>query len=110
MARYFDSQSKALGEEFRHFVFMNQMSITKDNLRGTAEKFAGEHKITLPFVVDPTGKFAAQIQEDYNLGRSIGVYQTPTIYIVGDGQAPLQVTDRSQLFQNIDQMMKRTGA
>src|SRR5512140_3260920 len=61
MGRYFDSKSKALGEEFRHFIFTNQNSITKDNLRGTVEKFAAEHKTTLPFVVDPTGQFTSQV-------------------------------------------------
>jgi protein-disulfide isomerase len=112
MARYFDSKSKALGEEFRHFIFMNQNSITKDNLRGTAEKFAEEHKTTLPFVVDPTGKFAEEVRADFGLGQKVGVQHTPTIYIVSNsqrGQPFVEVVDRSQMFQMIDQIIKEAG-
>lgn len=112
MARYFDSKSKELGEEFRHFIFMNQPSITKDNLRGTVEKWAQEHKTTLPFVVDPTGKFAAEVRADFGLGQQVGVQHTPTIYIVSNsqrGQPFIEVADRSQMFQMIDQMIKQAG-
>jgi protein-disulfide isomerase len=112
MARYFDSKSKALGEEFRHFLFMNQASITKDNLRGTVEKWAAEHKTTLPFVVDPTGKFTAEVRDDFGLGQRVGVQHTPTIYIVSNsqrGQPFVEVADRTQMFQMIDQIIKEAG-
>lgn len=112
MARYFDSKSKALGEEFRHFIFTNQNSITKDNLRGTAEKFAEEHKTTLPFVVDPTGKFTEEVHADFALGQRVGIQHTPTIYIVSNsqrGQPFVEVADRSQMFQMIDQIIKEAG-
>ena len=112
MARYFDSKSKALGEEFRHFIFTNQNSITKDNLRGTAEKFAEEHKTTLPFVVDPTGKFTEEVKADFSLGQRVGIQHTPTIYIVSNsqrGQPFVEVADRSQMFQMIDQIIKQAG-
>jgi protein-disulfide isomerase len=112
MARYFDSKSKALGEEFRHFIFTNQNSITKDNLRGTAEKFAEEHKTTLPFVVDPTGKFTEEVKADFGLGQRVGIQHTPTIYIVSNsqrGQPFVEVADRSQMFQMIDQIIKQAG-
>lgn len=112
MARYFDSKSPALGEELRHFLFMNQNSITKDNLRGTVEKWAQEHKTTLPFVVDPTGKFAQEVRADFNLGQRVGVEHTPTIYIVSNtqrGKPFVEVADRSQMFQMIDQMIKDAG-
>lgn len=112
MARYFDTKSKELGEEFRHFIFMNQSGITKANLRGVAERFAEEHQTTLPFVVDPTGKFAAQARADFELGQKVGVQHTPTIYIVSDiqrGQPFVEVVDRTQMFQQIDQMIKQAG-
>ncbi len=112
MARYFDSKSKELGEEFRHFIFMNQSSITKSNLRGVAERFAAEHKTTLPFVVDPTGKFTQEVKADFGLGQSINVQHTPTIYVVSNSQRGtpfVEVADRSQLFSMIDEMIKQAG-
>ena len=34
MARYFDTNSKALGNEFRDYIFSNQIEINPQNLRG----------------------------------------------------------------------------
>lgn len=112
LAHYFDSKSAALGDEFRHFIFSNQPSITKQNLRGVAERFAQQHNVQLPFVVDPTGKFAKEVRDDFALGQRIGVQHTPTIYIVSNkqrGQPFVEVVDRSQMFQMIDQMIKEAG-
>src|SRR5689334_769835 len=61
IARYFDSQSKELGIAFRDYIFQHQPEITPPTLRGFAEKFAADHKVELPFVVDPQGKLAAAI-------------------------------------------------
>src|SRR3981081_1578622 len=41
LARYFDTHSKAQGNEFRDYIFSNQLEVTPQNLRGLAEKFAG---------------------------------------------------------------------
>jgi protein-disulfide isomerase len=112
LARYFDTKSKDLGEEWRHFIFTNQNSITKDNLRGVAERFAAEHKTSVPFAVDPTGQLKNEIQADFQLGQRIGVQHTPTIYIVSNSQRGtpfIEVADRSQMFQQIDQMIKQAG-
>src|SRR5579863_5176508 len=49
MARYFDATSKSLGDEFRDYIFANQLEINPQNLRGYADKFAAEHKIALPY-------------------------------------------------------------
>src|ERR1700686_3776371 len=51
MARYFDTHSKALGNEFRDYIFSNQLEINPQNLRAYAEKFATAHKVDLPFVL-----------------------------------------------------------
>src|SRR6516225_9922290 len=51
LARYFDKNSKEVGNEFRERVFAHQMEITPQNLRGFAEKFANEKKLGVPFVV-----------------------------------------------------------
>src|SRR5246500_553945 len=62
LARYFDTHSRVLGNDFRDTVFRHQLEITKDTLRAFAEKYAASHKIDLPFVVDPDGKFAKLIE------------------------------------------------
>jgi protein-disulfide isomerase len=105
-ARYFDTKSKSLGEEFRSWVFKNQNFITKQNVRGMAERFATEHRVTLPAFVDPDGKLAAKVKEDYATGQKVGIDHTPTIYVVGESrQTPyLEVKEISQLFSTIDQM------
>jgi protein-disulfide isomerase len=108
-ARYFDTKSKALGNEFRDYIFEHQLEINPDNLRGFAEKFAAEKKVDLPFVLDPDGKLAALINADKNLGTSIGLNHTPTIYVVSNkrtGKPFVEVVDRSQLYALIDSMRK----
>jgi protein-disulfide isomerase len=112
LGRYFDSKSKELGEEWRHFIFSNQNSVTKDNLRGIAERFAADHKTSVPFAVDPTGQFKSEIMADFQLGQRVGVQHTPTIYVVSNSQRGtpfVEVADRSQMFQLIDQMIKQAG-
>jgi protein-disulfide isomerase len=109
LARYFDAHSKALGNEFRDYVFTNQLEITPQNLRGYAEKFAADHKIELPFVVDPDGKLAALVNADKELGKEINIQHTPTLYVVSNrhpGKPFVEVVDRSQLYALIDAMMK----
>ena len=105
LARYFDTHSKKMGNEFRDTVFQHQLEITKDNLRAFAERFAAAHKVELPFVVDPQGKFAALVEADRSLGDSLKLEHTPTIYVVSNKNASkpfVEVVDRSQLFQLIE--------
>jgi len=107
IARYFDSRSKQLGNEFRDYIFQHQPEITPPTLRSFAEKFAADHKIDLPFAVDPQGKLAAEINQDRNLGQRVGIQHTPTIYVVSNrtqGKPFVEVVDRTQLFQLIDAM------
>ena len=106
-ARYFDTKSKTVGNEFRDYIFEHQLEVNPDNLRGFAEKFAAEKKVDLPFVVDPDGKLTALINADRDLGNSIGLKHTPTIYVVSNkqpGKPFVEVVDRSQLYQLIDSM------
>jgi len=107
LARYFDTHSKELGNEFRLDLFQHQFEITPQTLRGFAEKFANEHKVQLPFVVDPDGKLTALVKADKDLGMSLKVQHTPTIYIVSSkkgGKPYVEVTDTSQLYVMIDAM------
>jgi len=107
LARYFDTHSKELGNAFRLDVFQHQFEIFPQTLRGFAEKFATEHKTALPFVVDPDGKLMALVKADKDLGMSLHVQHTPTIYIVSNkkgGKPYVEVTDTTQLYVMIDAM------
>jgi protein-disulfide isomerase len=113
-ARWFDSKSKALGDEYRDQVFANQSSIyNPDVLHRFTQKFADDHKIQLPFAMDPQGKLAAEIKADSELGRRTGVTATPAIFVVTSNSkgAPfieVQHPD-TQLFQVIDQALADTA-
>jgi protein-disulfide isomerase len=109
LARYFDTHSKALGDEFRENVFAHQNEINPQNLRGFAEKFAADHKIGVPFVIDPDGKLAGLVKADKDLGISLHIDHTPTIWIVSNkraGKPYAEVTDTNQLYVMIDAMKK----
>ena len=108
IARYFDTHSKELGNQFRDYIFQHQPEISPDNLQAFAQRFATDHKVDLPFVVDPQGKFAALVNEDKDLGRRVGIQHTPTIYVVsGKPQAkPFMEVENpdKQLYQLIEAM------
>src|SRR5208283_139719 len=109
IARYFDTHSKEIGNAFRDTVFAHQLEINPQNLRGFADKFAADHKLGLPFVVDPDGKLAALVRADKDLGMSLHVEHTPTIWVVTNkrnGKPYVEVTDTSQLYVLIDAMKK----
>ena len=109
MARYFDTHSKALGNEFRDYIFENQLEVDPQNLRAYAEKFATVHKVDLPFVLDPQGKLAAQVNADRDLGKAIKLDHTPTVYIVSSrhpNKPYVEVKDNNQLYSTIDAVMK----
>jgi len=109
MARYFDETSKTLGNEFRDYIFANQLEINPQNLRNYADKFAAEHKVTLPFVIDPQGKLAAEVNADRDIGKAIKLDHTPTVYIVSsrNPQKPyVEMKESNQLYALIDAMLK----
>ncbi len=112
-ARWFDTKSKKIGDEFRDAVFANQASIaTQADLRAFAENFAQQHGIGFPFVVDPLGKLAAEVKADYALGQRIGIEHTPTIWVVTNrtsGVPFVEVVDRSRLYQIIDEALAETS-
>jgi protein-disulfide isomerase len=107
-AHYFDSKSKQLGVDFRNYIYENQTQIYPAVLREFAEKFAAAHKVDLPFVVDPQGKFAAEINASKALANEVHVDQTPTVYIVSDkggqNRAVHVQQPQTDLFQTIDAM------
>jgi protein-disulfide isomerase len=93
IAHYFDAHSKSLGYEYRDYIFEHQPEINPQNLRAFSDKFAAEHKV--------------EVNTEKNVGVSVGINHTPTIYIVSSkpgGKPYIEVTDRNQLFQLIDAM------
>jgi len=105
-ARYFESQSKALGDQYRDYIFEHQPEITTEILRAFSERFASEHKVVLPEVVDPQGKFAQQVATDRDLAYEMRLRGTPTIYVVSKRQVKSLAddVDRSELNLLIDAM------
>jgi protein-disulfide isomerase len=113
-ARWFDTKSKALGDEYRDQVFANQISIVSpDALRQFTDKFAHSHGVGLPFALDPQGTLANAVKTDYALGQRIGIEHTPTIWIVtanSKGAPFVEVVDRTKLYQLIDQALADTAS
>ena len=112
IAKYLDSKSKALGSAWRDYCFENQPAISPENLRSYAEKFTARNKTSLPFVVDPDGKFAAEVKADFAVGQRVGIEHTPTIYVVSNksyGKPFVEVVDRSKLYSIIDDMKAQAG-
>ena len=111
-ARWFDTKSKKIGDDYRDAVFAAQPSIqTQDDLRNFTQKFAADHKLALPFVLDPQGKLAAGVKADYALGQSIGIQHTPTIWVVTDkksGTPFIEVLDRTRLYEMLDEAEAET--
>lgn len=109
-ARWFDTQRKGLGDEYRDAVFANQISIYNVGvLTQFTQKFTAGHGVTLPFSVDPQGKLAAEVNADTDLGRRTGIVHTPTVFIVsshpkGPSYVEVESVDRD-LYRVIDQAL-----
>jgi len=110
-ARYFDHISSDRGNDFRKFIYANQLQISRDNLLQWAQKFAGENKTAVPLEKDPDGKLAELVKADFALGQRIGVEHTPTIWVIGNGgvSQPLveEVKDRDKLGQMVEDMLSK---
>jgi protein-disulfide isomerase len=113
-ARWFDTRSHRLGDQFRDDVFAGQASIrSRDDLHAFALKWAADHKLTLPFAVDPQGKLEQKVKADYDLGQSVGIQHTPTIWVVTNrtsGSPFVEVIDRTKLFTLIEEAQAETSA
>jgi protein-disulfide isomerase len=111
-ARWFDTKSKKLGDEYRSYIYRNQPAISPDNLRAMTEKFAASKKIALPLFLDPRGELARKVRADFALGQKVGIQHTPTIYIVSDstkGTPFVEVVNRDNFFAMIDEMKRQVG-
>ena len=102
-ARYFDTKSKKLGDDYRNTVFAAQPSIeTKDDLQQFTQKFAQQHGTAMPFVMDPQGTLTGEVKADQALGDRMGVHETPTAFVVTT-HGYKQVLDFNKLFSMIDE-------
>ena len=113
-ARWFDTKSKKLGDDYRDNVFANQNSITSlEVLAQFTQKYAQERGVAFPFAPDPQGTLIALVKADYALGQRVGIEHTPTIWVVtanSKGAPFVEVVDRSKLYQLIDQALADTKA
>ncbi|HLY99731.1 MAG TPA: thioredoxin domain-containing protein [Candidatus Angelobacter sp.] len=112
-ARYFDTKSQKLGEDFRGYIYKNQTQIDKQNLRQYVDKFANDNKTPIPFVLDPDGQLKAKIIADRDLGTQIGLQHTPTIFVIGNGgpaTPPVEIYDYSKIGQAVEDMLQKAPA
>ncbi len=113
-ARWFDAQAKHLGNDYRDAIFANQRSIeTPSDLSQFTANFARQHGIALPFAIDPQGTLNNAVKADIAFANSLGVHETPTVWIVTDrtgGAAPYtRVTDFSKLYVMLDEIIAQTS-
>lgn len=103
-ARYLeDKVSPDLATDYRRQVFASQYKISsKDDLNKFTQEFFATHGKQIPFVLDPTGQFAKEVDADKDLGLKLGVAHTPTI-VVATNKGWIEVADVSDLYQAIDQ-------
>jgi protein-disulfide isomerase len=112
-ARFFDTKSQSLGNEYRSYVYRMQNLIADEGgLQSYTQQFADDHQISMPPAIDPEGKLADKVRADYDLGQKIGLEHTPTIFVIGRGAVStpfVEVVDRAQLSQLIEDMQKKAG-
>jgi protein-disulfide isomerase len=102
-ARYLqDKVNPAVAENYRQDVFKNQQSIASpDDLGNFTHRWFDAHHLQMPFVMDPNGLFAAEVQSDVREGDRFGLIHTPTIVVVGP-KGMTEVQDITQLYTIID--------
>ncbi len=102
-ARYLeDKVSLQMAEDFRKDVFANQRLIAgPEDLQQFSRRWFQAHGQAMPFVIDPTGKCAAEVEADCALARKTGVMHTPTL-VVATAHRWIEVTEPDQLYAAID--------
>jgi protein-disulfide isomerase len=102
-ARYLeDNVSPRVAEDFRRDVFASQRLIASpEDLQQFTRRWFQAHGQAMPFVIDPTGKCAAEVEADCALGRRTGVVHTPTL-VVATARHWIEVTEPEQLYTAID--------
>lgn len=85
-ARYIEDRiSPQLANQFRSDLFSAQMSIaSREDVLQFTRTWLQRHGKQMPFVLDPDGSLAKQVDADVELGRRLNVSWTPTIVVVTD--------------------------
>jgi len=109
-ARYLeDKVTPQVAEDFRRDVFANQRTIaSRDDLQQFTRRWFQSHGQQMPFVIDPSGRCAAEVEADCTLGARLGVVHTPTIIVVTAHQW-IEVTEPNQLYAAIDRAELETS-
>jgi hypothetical protein len=83
-ARYIEDKiNPRLAGEYRSAVFASQSAIaSKEDIQRFTIQWLQKHGQQMPFVLDPDGHLAAEVQADSDLGRRLGLTETPTIVVV----------------------------
>ncbi len=102
-ARYLeDKVAPQAAEDFRRDVFANQAAISnQDDLLLFTRKWFQAHGQKMQFVIDPSGRCAAEVAADCTLGLRLGLVHTPTIIVVTAHQW-IEVTRPDHLYAAID--------
>ncbi len=110
-ARYLeDKVSLQSAEDFRRDVFASQRLIgSPDDLQQFTRRWFQAHGQVMPFVIDPTGKCAAEVEADCALGRRVGIAHTPTL-VVATAHRWIEVTEPDQLSAAIDRAEAEANA
>ena len=110
IARYIqDKISPQAAEDYRRAVFASQTAISsKEDLQSFTQRYFQSHGRTMPFIVDPTGQFAKEVNDDYMLGMRIGLVHTPSIFVATQRQW-IQIVDFNQLYQTLDTVIAQVG-
>jgi protein-disulfide isomerase len=109
-ARYLqDKVSPELATQYRREVFASQFKIaSKDDLNRFTQEFFKRNGKQMPFIVDPTGELAKQVNADVALGNKLGLSETPTLVVVTN-HGWIQVKDVSDLYEAIDKAEASLG-
>ena len=105
-----DKVSPKAADDYRAATFAAQASISsKDDMTNFTRRYFQTHNLQFPFVADPTGQLANEVNADKAIADKFGLTHTPTVIVCSDKEW-VQVIDMSQLYQTIDRVMARAGA
>jgi protein-disulfide isomerase len=113
-ARWFDTQSQTLGDQFRDALFAAQPTILNyDDLRNFATRFAEQHHLRFPAAPDPDGRLTELVKADVALGREVGIRHTPTAWVVTNRKSSppfVEEVDRTRLFSQIEEALHESAS
>jgi protein-disulfide isomerase len=111
MARYLeDKVSLDAATKYRGDVFANQYAIASlDDWQNFTRSWFTKEKLQMPFAVDPSGRFTAEVQSDVTMANRLGLIHTPTIVVLS-AKGWTEVTDVTQLYSVIDNALAQSPA